>query len=124
MTQYTKGYLKDVFDVKADMDPEERKKKMMIVSSIPEVFSCAGLMDDFIYAVLYWKEEDEEYKLAKSQKKFINIISENYKNDYLNCLGEDEAENLYLRFLMVTDFISGMTDSYAKNLYRELNGID
>lgn len=83
-----------------------------------------GLMDDFIYAVLYWGEEDEDHKLTKSQKKFINIISENYKNDYLNCRGEDEAENLYLRFLMVTDFISGMTDSYAKNLYRELNGID
>ena len=32
--------------------------------------------------------------------------------------------NLYLRFLMVTDYISGMTDSFAKNLYRELNGID
>nr|WP_276537351.1 hypothetical protein [Flavonifractor plautii] len=24
---------------------------------------------------------------------------------------------------MVTDFISGMTDSYAKNLYQELTGI-
>lgn len=34
---------------------------------------------------------------------------------------DDEAYNLYLRFLMVTDFISGMTDSYAKNLYQELN---
>ena len=54
----------------------------------------------------------------------VGFFSENYKNDYLNCRGEDEAENLYLRFLMVTDFISGMTDSYAKNLYRELNGID
>ena len=34
---------------------------------------------------------------------------------------DDENYNLYLRFLMVTDFISGMTDSYAKNLYQELN---
>ena len=30
---------------------------------------------------------------------------------------------LYLRLLLVTDFISGMTDSYAKNLYQELTGI-
>ena len=35
-----------------------------------------------------------------------------------------EAEELYLRFLMVTDFISGMTDSYARNLYRIANGLD
>lgn len=46
VTQNTKGYLKDDFDVKADMDPEERKKKMKIVSSIPEVLSCAGLLHD------------------------------------------------------------------------------
>ena len=30
---------------------------------------------------------------------------------------------LYLRLLLVTDFISGMTDSYAKNLYQELTVI-
>lgn len=46
VTQNTKGYLKDDFDVKADMDPEERKKKMRIVSSISEVLSCAGLLHD------------------------------------------------------------------------------
>lgn len=30
----------------------------------------------------------------------------------------------YLRFLLVTDFISGMTDTYAKDLYQALQGID
>ena len=35
-----------------------------------------------------------------------------------------DAEELYLRFLMVTDFISGMTDSFARNLYRVANGMD
>lgn len=36
---------------------------------------------------------------------------------------DEVPERLYLKFLMVTDFISGMTDSYAKGLYRDLNGI-
>ena len=36
---------------------------------------------------------------------------------------KDESEKLYLRLLLVTDFICGMTDSYAKRLYQELNGI-
>ena len=27
------------------------------------------------------------------------------------------------RLLLVTDYICGMTDSYAKDLYQELNGI-
>lgn len=83
-----------------------------------------GLLDDFVYAVLYWEEETEEYKMSKADKKYVSIISENYKEDYQHEKTNDEAENLYLRFLMITDFISGMTDSYAKNLYQELNGID
>ena len=52
------------------------------------------------------------------------MISENYRSDYLSCRREDDdGYNLYLRFLLVTDYISGMTDSFAKNLYQELNGI-
>ncbi len=86
-----------------------------------------SLLNDFIYAVLYWEEESgniDGYKMSKADIKLINIISTNYKNDYIRAKTEDEAENLYLRFMMVTDYISGMTDSYAKNLYHELNGID
>ena len=64
--------------------------------------------------------------------KLIHIISDNYKTDYhkacealeIQDTDEKEAYKLYLRFLMVTDFISGMTDSYAKNLYQELNAIN
>lgn len=86
-----------------------------------------SLMDDFVYAVLYWDAESnadgEEYKVSKANKKLISIISANYKEDYMCARTENEAENLYLRFLMVTDFISGMTDSYAKTLYQEINGI-
>ncbi len=87
-----------------------------------------ALLDDFIYAVLYWEDEsclgDREYKMTKADKKYVNIISSNYKDDYIHGRTENEAENLYLRFLMVTDYISGMTDSYTKNLYQELNGIN
>lgn len=83
-----------------------------------------GLLNDFIYAVLYWQEETDEYVMSKSDKKYVNVISANYKEDYQHEKTDDENENLYLRFLMVTDFISGMTDSYAKTLYQDLNGID
>lgn len=81
------------------------------------------LLDEFIHAVLYWNAEDEDYHVTKTDMKFINLIPDNYKQDYLESCGTDEVQNLYLRFLMVTDFISGMTDSYAKSLYQQLNGI-
>ena len=66
-------------------------------------------------------EQDKEYKLNKAQKKLCSLIPDNLKADYESARTDDENYNLYLRFLMVTDFISGMTDSYAKNLYQELN---
>ena len=37
--------------------------------------------------------------------------------------GRDEGEKLYLRLLLMTDYLCGMTDSYAKRLYQEMNGI-
>lgn len=81
----------------------------------------SSLLDDFIPAVIYMDVDDEEYRLSKAQKKLCSLIPDNFKKDYVNNKTSDEAYNLYLRFLMVTDFISGMTDSYAKNLYQELN---
>ena len=32
--------------------------------------------------------------------------------------------DLYLRILMATDFLSGMTDSFARTLYRQAIGIE
>ncbi|MDO5095421.1 MAG: dNTP triphosphohydrolase [Peptostreptococcaceae bacterium] len=102
----------------------------------------SALMGDFIYAVIHWDEQQAEnkgFEPSKAEQKLINIIPESYKNDYRNAVkkrmdamkedeeydsNEFETEKLYLRFLMVTDFISGMTDSYAKNLYHELNGLE
>ena len=52
------------------------------------------------------------------------MISDNYKAIYqIYSKDKDEVEKLYLRLLLVTDSICGMTDSYAKSLYQELNGL-
>lgn len=61
---------------------------------------------------------------SKADKKLLAIFSGNYKQDYQNARTGTEPFDLYLRLLMVTDYISGMTDSYARTLYRELSGIE
>ena len=62
--------------------------------------------------------------MSEIDKRLISLISENYKNAYHHhAEGKDEGEKLYLRFLLVTDYICGMTDSYAKRLYQELNAM-
>lgn len=108
-----KAMAKFAYDTKEILKLELAAKKIV-----------GGLLNDFIYAVLYWQDESDEYKMSKVDQKYVNAISDNYRENYQHEKTEDEIENLYLRFLMVTDFISGMTDSYAKTLYQELNGID
>ena len=90
-----------------------------------------SLLDDFIRAVMYYEEPDAKGNLGTIDSRFICMIPDNFKQDYLGAKEkltaagtQTEAELLYLRFLMVTDFISGMTDSFAKNLYQISNGLD
>lgn len=85
------------------------------------------LLSRFVPAVLYLDaggDEPEEYRPTAAQKKLVKLLSENQLACYrADAEGKDEEYRLYLRLLLVTDFISGMTDSYAKNLYQELTGI-
>ena len=79
------------------------------------------LLDRLVPAVLYY---DTEVPMQMLEKKMVALISENYKQTYQTySRGKSESERLYLRLLLATDFISGMTDSYAKDLYQKLNGI-
>lgn len=84
------------------------------------------LLNNFVRAVLYYDYQDElqNFVPSKADKKYIQIFSDNYKQDYEKAKTGDESFDLYLRLLMVTDYISGMTDSYARTLYRELSGIE
>lgn len=47
------------------------------------------------------------------------IISNNYRNE-VSSLGQSIPQDDYSKFLLVVDFISGMTDQYAYNLYYDL----
>lgn len=84
-----------------------------------------ALLDKFIPAVIYYKEYGNNpiYKQTKAKQNLTDLISENYKENYLKSKTNDPVYNLYLRLLLVTDFICGMTDSYAKNLYQERSGL-
>lgn len=79
------------------------------------------LLDKFVKAAVNYDTENE---ISALDKKLMSIISENYRQSYHSgAKDKNDVEKLYLRMLLVTDFICGMTDSYAKDLYQELNGI-
>ncbi len=78
------------------------------------------LMEKLSGAALSWGTEKEKM----TDKKLISVISENYvKICKMQCEGADEAHEAYYRLMLVTDYVCGMTDNFARQLYRELVGI-
>ena len=80
------------------------------------------LLDKFMTAII--KYDDKTQKLDSIDERMVSFISSNYKKAYhYHARGKSEIERLYLRILLVTDYVCGMTDSYAKRLYQELKAI-
>lgn len=79
-----------------------------------------------------WKRELIEEKLKKG--KYWQILSDDYKDIFLHTIdnvmhqsnNSDEIKIgvTYNLLLLITDFISGMTDNYCIRLYRKLMGIE
>lgn len=88
-----------------------------------------SLLDKFVPAIIYFDCDLPDYKQKKIDKKVTSLLSsnhvDNYKREVRKLQGKDkDRDALYLRLLLVTDFLSGMTDTYAKTLYHELDAID
>ena len=77
------------------------------------------LMDRFVGAVIGY--DDNKETLGTIDRRLVSFISSNYKSAYhYHAQGKSDTERLYLRILLATDYICGMTDSYARRLYQEL----
>ncbi len=91
------------------------------------------LLEIFVNAVVKNVEvnsSDKRIILAKKKhEKLIHMISDNFLYIMLLDYQKDNSNkgfndlDLYERLLLVTDFISGMTDSYAVDLHQKLSGV-
>lgn len=68
-----------------------------------------GLLKEFVHAVLY-PQESKSYKM-------LQLVPAQYPIN-------KEGEDLYNNIQSVVDFISGMTDLYAIDMYRKITGIN
>ncbi|MBQ8927918.1 MAG: deoxyguanosinetriphosphate triphosphohydrolase [Oscillospiraceae bacterium] len=79
------------------------------------------LMDRFVPAAIRY---DTDEPLTPVQDRLMRILSLNYREIYaFYSKDRPEAYRLYLRLLLVTDHICGMTDSFAKRMYQQFCGI-
>ena len=64
---------------------------------------------------------DTKEKISSLNERMVALISKDYMRIYKKeSEGKSEKEKLYLRLMLVTDYICGMTDSFAKDLYQEV----
>ena len=102
-----------------------------LVLTEPEILSVelsgnriiTGLMDLFIPAVVHWAIDDRNFKPSSVENRFISFLPERNKKEYLLMRTGREDYDLYLRFHVVTDYLSTLTDTSAKNTYHILYGI-
>lgn len=79
------------------------------------------LLDVLVPAALTY---DGGGTIGLMEEKYLSLIPENYRQVYHRTTeGKDSAGCVYHRILLATDTVSGMTDSYARDLYAELTGI-
>lgn len=76
------------------------------------------LLDEFTKAMSSPKRE----RKGSKEEKLYNLISSNYR--FLMEKYPDSDNKLYNELRLITDFICGMTDSYALDLYRSITAIE
>ena len=68
----------------------------------------------------FWESERSE-RSNTFPRKIYNLLSQNYRTVFENpTANEKELPEEYRKILLVTDYVCGMTDSFALNLRREL----
>lgn len=83
------------------------------------------LLERLVTALRYYDTPLWKEKSSAVDQKMVGLISSSFMQNYkYYSQGCDENEKLYLRLLLATDYVSAMTDSYAKRLYQELRGIN
>lgn len=83
-----------------------------VITRLLELFVSAMTNKNSVGELLFKKNNTKE-------KRLYMLISDNYR--YIFELYS--KQNTYDRLMLVTDFICGMTDCYALDLYKKLNGV-
>lgn len=68
--------------------------------------------------------DSEIYTVNEIQSKYIALLSKNYLDNYHEETAKlNDEEKVYYRLLLASDYIAGMTDGFAKDLYQEVKGM-
>lgn len=111
-----------VFDSKRNLKTNVAAKTILeslLNTFVPAVLRCENGFERRLYS-----SKDKDAHPSQTDWALIDMIPQKYKLDYekkVKTLENPSAVRLrYERIMVVTDFICGMSDAYAKNLYKEM----
>ncbi len=90
------------------------KSRSVIEREITGFEVLNGILQAFVPALL---QSQSAQKLSWHHGSLLRLIPEDYLHEF------DTSENIYESMLVLLDFVSGMTDSHALSLYRNIKGI-
>lgn len=91
------------------------KAKEVLEVEVPGFGVIRGLLEAFVSALIDIQDSSSEQYKNKKIKEYMEIVLGFRPN--LNDLDD------YQKLLSITDFISGMSDSYAVSIYKKITGI-
>jgi dGTPase len=100
--------LNEIMDVSVDKIYRARN---VVEGEVAGYEVLGGLLDTFIHAY----NEYLDGNLSKRNLAIINLLPKRFITE--------RDDDLYNRLLIILDFISGMTDSFAVSLFRKIKGI-
>ncbi len=116
--QYEYSLIKSIPEIRDILDEIETKSVERIYNAngvvkleIAGFKIMSGLVEDFVNAALIPNSKRE-----KEHKKILSLIPMQFSFK--------ETDTSYTKVIHILDFISGMTDLYALNLYRKIRGIE
>ena len=104
--------------------------------AVEKVFNSRGILElesmgkkvihdllDFFWegARQFNRAEDGVPKKFPFARKAFNLMSENYRRVFRYDLAEPEFPEEYYQLQLVTDYVAGMTDSFAQRVHRKLS---
>ena len=101
-------YLKKISEVSID---KIYRTRSVVEREVAGYEVLGGLLDTFIKAY----NESYDGHLSPKNRSVINLLPKR--------ITQEQNGELYDRLLRVTDFVSGMTDSFAVSLFRKIKGI-
>lgn len=97
------------------------RSAMIVKQEIGEAAMMTALLDKTVTAALRFDTEYEQ----RYDHDLVQVLSENYLDICRkSCEGSSDTEQCCYRIRFALDNISGMTDGYAREFYRIINGYD